>query len=143
MRRPLVVTFVLLAIAATAGAEVRVFIVPRSSLVPTSGRVLLDIYWLNDGERQAAIPGTGVYGFMATIRSRTGAGLPRVTAGQIVASHGVADRVIPAGTLARDEVTIPTRFDLKPDEFVELRARFALARGRRFESNTVLLTKRR
>ena len=141
MRALLVAATILVSIAPNLAAEVRVFIAPRSPIIPVSGRVTLDVYWFNEGERPAPIPGVGQYGLTTIIRSRTGKTLPRVEGSALVMSHGPADRGIAPRTLVRDEIT--TKVRAKAGEFVELTADFALARGRRFESNTVLLVKRR
>ena len=142
MRALLLAAAVFFWLVAESTAEVRVFISPRSPIIPASGRVILDVYWFNAGEQSAAIPGRGEHSLTALISSRTGATLPRVEGSAAVMSHGPADRRIAPRTLVRDEI-ITTKIAAKKDEFVELTADFALARGRRFESNTVLLVKRR
>jgi hypothetical protein len=142
MRALLIVASLAVVIATDATAATRVFISPRSAVIPASGKVVLDVYWFNEGEAPAAIPGRGEYALMMVIGSRTGKGLPRVRGPAAIIDHKPADRRIAPRTLVRDD-TITATIDAKNDEFVELKAEFQLAGGRRFESNTVILVKRR
>ena len=132
----------MVSVAADCTAEVRVFISPRSPIIPASGKITLDVYWFNEGDVPAALPGRGQYGLTIVIGSRTGKGLPRVRGPAAIMDHAPADRRIAPRTLVRDD-EITATIDAHKDEFVELKADFELLRGRRFESNTVFLVKRR
>lgn len=142
MRALLIAAIFVLAIVCEAAAEPRVFISPRSAIIPASGKVLLDVYWFNESEAPAVIPGRGEYALSVVLRSRVGDGLPRVSGPAAISSHKPADRRIAPRTLVRDD-TITAAIDAKNGEFAEITAEFELARGRRFESNTVILVKRR
>ncbi len=141
MRVVIVVMLLLLApVADLFARDVRVFIAPRSSMVPRSGKVLFDVYWINDGRRPAAIPALQRYSFTylplgPTATTATAFGLSMLTA-----DHPSADRRLAPGAVARDSATVD--IDAKGADLVQIAAEF---RGDRstFKSNTVVLRTRR
>ena len=142
MRALLIAATLVLAVMSDAMAAARVFISPRSSVIPASGKVILDVYWFNESEAPVAIPGPGEYALNIVIRSRNGEGLPRVSGPTVIMSHKPEDRRIRPRTLLRDD-TINATVDAKENEFVEITVEFERARGRKFESNTIILVKSR
>jgi hypothetical protein len=122
-------------------ADVSVFIAARSSLIPFSGRVVIDVYWFNASERAAAIPTIESYILSRHIFSRSGKNLPRFLGGTQGTSHPSDDRRIPPRTVIRDEIV--TQIDATSDDFVKVVAEFWGKHRGRFKSNTIVLTKRR
>lgn len=128
-------TAVLLAltVAVASARDVRVFIVPRTSAVPRSGKVLFDIYWINSGFRPNAIPAARRHRFSYVPHGRddSWAGVEA-----LVQSHPDPDRRIAARAIIRDTATV--KFDPRATELLEIRAKFYGDRSR-FESNALLL----
>jgi hypothetical protein len=141
MRALLVILALSAAAASAAAGPVSVYIAPRSSVIPRSGKVVFDVYWFNRGERAATIPSLESYSFACSVVSRTGKGLPRFLGGAVSSLHGNPDRPIPPRTVLRGE--IQTDIDIAVDELVEVTAEFRGNRRGRFKSNTVVLVKRR
>ena len=68
-------TFAIASQCAATERNVSVFIAPRSSLVPASGKVIIDVYWFNSSKRPRAVPNLESYSVMQSINSRSGRGL--------------------------------------------------------------------
>ena len=132
--------FVVTASVAFAG-DVKVFIAPRSSLVPGSGKVVFDVYSFNTAEKPRGIPNTKSYSITQVIDSRSGKSLGRADGSVIVVDHPDPDRVIPARTMLHDQIVEDVR--ITADEFAEVYARFRGTRCGTFKSNSVILTRRR
>ena len=125
----------------SAARDVSVFIAPRSSFIPASGKVVLDVYWFNATPRPAAIPTTESYTLSRELVSRTGKSLPRFIGGTQTTGHRSEDRQIPPRTVLHDEIV--TQIEATADDLVQLTAEFWGKRRGKFKSNTVVLTKRR
>ena len=54
----------LLTATAAFGGSVKVYIAPQTTVIPGSGKISFDIYWINDSERPAAIPAPERYVFI-------------------------------------------------------------------------------
>jgi hypothetical protein len=126
---------------ASAANDVRVFIAARSSLIPVSGRVVIDVYWLNHTQRPTAIPTMESYTLSREIVSRSGKRMPRFLGGTQTTGHPSEDRPIPPRTVRRDEIV--TQIDATADDFVLVTAEFWGKRHGRFKSNTIVPTKAR
>jgi hypothetical protein len=142
MRAPLVIV-ALVGLAATVAATppVSVYIAPRSSIIPASGKVIFDIYWFNRSERPATIPTLESYSFSYDVISRSRRKLPSFRGSVVSSLHRDANRPIPARTIVRDE--LETSIEAKTDDFVEVTAEFWGKGGETLKSNTVVLVKRR
>jgi hypothetical protein len=137
----LAVSFVIITGCVTLARDVKVFIAPRSSLVPASGKVIIDVYWFNEAEQPRAIPNTKSYSITQVIDSRSGKSFGRATGSAVVVDHPDPDRVIPARTMLHDEIVEEVK--ITADEFAEVYARFRGTRCGIFKSNTVIVTKRK
>ena len=142
MRASLVILALVVA-AATAAAKtsVSVYIAPRNSVIPASGKVIFDIYWFNRSERPATIPTLDSYSFSCDVINSSRKKLPSFRGSVVSSLHRDADRPIPARTIVRDE--IETQIEATADDFVEVTAQFWGKDGKTLESNTVVLVKRR
>lgn len=118
----LISSFFVFAASVTVARDVKVFIAPRSSLVPASGKVVFDVYWYNTAEQPRAIPNTKSYSFTQVIDSRSGQSLGRAAGSAIVVDHPDRDRVIPARTMLHEQIVEEVR--ITADEFAEVSARF-------------------
>jgi hypothetical protein len=129
------VTAALLAVtvACACARDVRVFIAPRTSAVPRSGKVLFDIYWINSGFHPGVIPAVRRHSFSYVPHGRDSswAGVEA-----LISSHPAPDRRIAPRSIVRDTATVD--FDVRAAELLEVRARFSGDRSR-FESNSVVL----
>jgi hypothetical protein len=134
-------SFLIITTSVVFAQDVKVFIAPRSSLVPASGKVVIDVYWFNTAEQPRAIPNTKSYSITQVIDSRSGKSLGRAGGSAVVVDHPDPDRVIPARTMLHDEIVEEVK--ITADEFAEVSARFRGTRCGTFKSNTVILTKRR
>jgi len=135
------VGLVFVSLSVAGARDVKVFIAPRSSLVPHSGKVVIDVYWFNTAETLRAIPNMESYGFSQMIASRTGQTLPRFIGGAHTIDHPSRDRAIPARKMVHDQVVVEV--EITSDEFAELTADFSGTRCGTFKSNTIILVKRR
>ena len=98
--RPLIIIILLLASGvAVLARDVRVFIAPRTTLVPSSGRVIFDIYWVNDGEKAVIIPSMEHYTFFY---SPVGPGGDEVGLELRTVDHSGPDRKIAARSVVHD-----------------------------------------
>jgi hypothetical protein len=137
----LISSFFVVTMSVACASDVKVFIAPRSSLVPASGKVVFDVYWFNTAEQPKAIPNNKSYSFTQVIDSRSGQSLGRATGSAIVVDHPDPDRVIPARTMLHEQIVEEVR--ITANEFAEVYARFRGTRCGTFKSNSVILTKRR
>jgi hypothetical protein len=132
--RTAVVIFALLVGAFTAIArDVRLFIALQTSVVPRSGKVAFDIYWINDGERPAAIPLLECYSFWY---SPLGPGSTVVAIESRIVDHPGRDRQLGPRQALHERAT--AEITSKGAQPVEVAAEF---RGNRstYKSNTVVL----
>ena len=109
---------------ATSARDVKVFIAPRSSIVPSSGKVVLDVYWYNAAEAPKQIPNMESYSVSALINSRSDKTLGRALGGARIVDHPGQDRVIPARTMLHDQIA--QEMKLTGDEFAEVSAEFSV-----------------
>jgi hypothetical protein len=121
-------------------AEVKVLIAPRSSLIASSGKIIVDVYWINQGDCEAVIPPANSYSISYSTISRTGRRVGSFSVEATASSHQRQDRTIAPRTVRRDEITI--RIEATPDDLIELTGEFS-AKKATFKSNVVVLTKQR
>ncbi len=137
MKRLLAIALLLITAALDADAgDVRVVIAPRSLVVPRSGTMLFDVYWVNSGSRAAAIPGAGSY-----ITRYAQLAAPSESRHAIITgSHPPADRKIGPRAIVRDVATV----DIEPGTpgLLEVGIRFRGQRGE-FDSNSAVVRSRR
>ena len=133
MRLLIVAVLLLATVGETYGRDPKVFIAPRTHVVPSSRKVTFDIYWINSGVRAAAIPAVGRYEFSYLSH---GADLGWAGGTQKFSVHPPPDRRIPARSILRDIVTI--EITRGAAELIELHAEFQGHR-RKFRSNSVIL----
>lgn len=131
-----IVPIVVLLIAAATQAvaqDIRVLIAPRSVVVPQSGKVLVDIYWINRGSRSAVIPGAGVCSFSySPVDATSNWGSADIH----VFNHRPPDRQIPPRAIGRDTTTAELEF--RGAKLLEVTGRF-LGHRVEFESNSVVV----
>ncbi len=139
MRIVLAMCLLVTTVAEVCGRDVRVFIAPRTLIVPRSGKVLFDIYWTNDGSRPNAIPALQRYSFTYSPLGPTATTATAVGISVRTADHPSVDRRIGPGALVRDSAT--AEIDARGTDLVQIAAEF---RGDRstFKSNTVILRMR-
>lgn len=130
------VVFLALTAVELSARDVHVFIAPRTSSIPASGKVHFDIYWLNKGRRPAAIPAARRHSFTYSPLGPTAATATAVGISILTASHPSADRRIAAGAVIHDSAAIDV--DARGVDLVKITAEF---RGDRstFKSNPVVL----
>lgn len=135
-RTPIAIFLLVLSVVAAPARDVRVFIAPRTQVIPPSGRVIFDIYWVNGGEKPAAIPALQRYSFVylpvgpAASRSTVyGAEVQTV-------DHPSPNRRLAPHALLREYVTADIR--ASGAQAVEVTAEFDGDRTR-LKSNTVIL----
>ena len=132
MRTCLVILSLLLTAFAAFGGSVKVYIAPRTTSIPASGKVLFDIYWINESERPAMIPAFERYSFTFSPLTRSATvGLEGRTI-----DHPSPDRSIAGWAIVHDQTTI--EIDAKANELVAISAEFHGDKSR-FKSNTVVL----
>jgi hypothetical protein len=128
------VIFLLLASALSAAAgDVRVLIAPRTAAIPGSGKVVFDIYWVNDGDKTAAIPLLERYRFFY---SPVGPGSTAVGLQLHTVDHTGRDRHIAPRSVVRD--TASAKIDAGGAQLVEVSAEFRGEKSR-YKSNSVVL----
>jgi hypothetical protein len=135
--RTLIVIFLFVSSVVTASArDVRVFIAPRTQVIPRSGRVVFDIYWVNSSEKPVAIPALQRYSFeylpvgaLASNSTVYGAEVQTV-------DHPSPNRRLAPHALLREHVTADIR--ATGAQALEVTAEFHGERTR-LKSNTVIL----
>ena len=133
MRIPLLIPLLLLTAVAASGGNVRVYIAPQTTLIPASGKVWFDIYWINESERSATIPAFERYSLIFSPLTRSASvGLEARTI-----DHPTPDRRI-AGWVVHDQTTVD--INAKPNELVAISAEFRGDKSR-FKSNIIVLRK--
>jgi hypothetical protein len=133
MRAILAASLLLLAAFPAVARDVRVFIAPRDSVIPRSGKVIFDIYWVNESNRPAAIPLRQRYSFIFSPLA------PELAWGATefaTVTHPGFDRVIPAHRVIHESAT--AQIDASGAKVLEVSAEF-IGNKSRFESNTVVL----
>ena len=135
-RTPIVIFLLVLSVVAAPARDVRVFIAPRTQVIPHSGRVVFDIYWVNGGEKPVAIPALQRYSFVylpvGPVASRStvyGAEVQTV-------DHPSPNRRLSPHALLREHATANIR--ASGAQAVEVTAEFHGDRTR-LKSNTVIL----
>ena len=125
----------LLSAAAAVARDVEVFIAPRTTVIPASGKVVFDVYWTNHGFHSEAIPARdGTYNFDFACP-----GTDYASAGNSFApnNHAGRNRWLSPRTLIHDQVTVNIPIN-KRAPLTKVSAQF---RGLdcKFDSNTVIL----
>ncbi len=143
--RPMRTALIACLIVATSTAlslagEVRVFIAPRSPLLPNSGTIRMDVYWINRSDTAAAIPAMDRYWLNYSSLPRRSSALPSGGSIGSFVDHASADRRIAPWAIIRDEISV--HFDAARDDVLEISGEF-IGRRKKFHSNTILLTKTR
>ena len=133
MRESLVILLLLASIPSAAARDVRVFIAPHTAVIPRSGKVVFDIYWVNDGEKTVAIPLLERYTFFY---SPVGPGSTAVGLQLRTVDHTGKDRHIAPRTVVRDKAT--AEIDAGGAQLVQVSAEFQGEKSR-YKSNSVVL----
>jgi hypothetical protein len=139
-RAPMVILFLALSVVAAPARDVRVFIAPRVQVIPHSGRVVFDIYWVNSGEKPAVIPALERYSFVYLPVGPVASGSTVYGAEVQGALHAAPNRQLAPHTLLREHATADIR--AKGVKVVEVTAEFHGERTH-LKSNTVLLRMQR
>jgi len=139
MRGVLILASLLLARNALATAHVHLLIAPQSTLLPASGKMALDVYWYNSGDKAAAVPAMDCYDVSSWVFTPGREGGTAGGTGSIV-DHPAPDRQLAPHAVIHDRITI--QVELKPAEFAEISLRVSGEHRKKFESNTVLFRRK-
>jgi hypothetical protein len=140
MRGVLIATSVLVARSALATAHVHLLITPQSTMLPASGKMVLDVYWYNSGDQAAAVPAMDCYDVSSWVFTPGRQGGSAVGTGPCV-DHPAPDRELAPYAVIHDRITI--QLELKPAEFAETSLRVTGEHRKHFESNRVLFRRKR
>jgi hypothetical protein len=123
--------------ARAADERVKLLIAPRSLEVPSSGKVVFDIYWHNWSDRPAKIPSLDTYLVLCSVIVPGHQGGEARGTGSTV-DHPASDRVIAPHAVIHD--TITAEVELKPKEIGQVSLNVTGEHHKKFESNTVVFT---
>jgi hypothetical protein len=119
MNRTLLVASLALAAGITsafAGAEIKVFAVPRSARIPPSGKVLVDLFVMNGSARSIERPAEETVSALYRVFSRDGKTAPRI-AGNVMSSLHRKETVRIPSKVTRQTTEVIT-VDALPNEIV-------------------------
>jgi hypothetical protein len=118
---------------AVLARDVRVLIAPRTIAIPSSGQVIFDIYWVNDGEKAVTIPALERYTFFF---SPVGPSDAEVGFQLRTVDHSGPDRKIAPRSIIHENAT--AEIGARGANLVEVTAEFRGNRSR-YKSNKVIL----
>jgi hypothetical protein len=140
-----VATFAILALCfvsrttPAADERVKLLIAPRSLEVPSSGKVVLDVYWHNWSDRPARIPSLDTYLVLCSIIVKGHEGGEARGTGLTV-DHPASDRPIAPHAVIHDVIT--AQVELRRKEIGQVSLSVTGEHHKKFESNTVVFTRR-